>query len=588
MTSVKISYGSEIRRVTLANEEARGLSSYASFIAFLKELFPQLSDSTISLFWNDDDGDKITVSSDLEFKEAVRFMSGQKSLRFEVAPTSQSSKPAIRTFGEVVPIHRGIICDECGMNPIRGIRYKCTVRNDFDLCETCEAKKRQPYPMVKITDPDHHPSALFYAFQEQEDRTRGNCPWRRGGCRRWQQQQQQQQPGNPAEATGSQASPAKPEADDVPKWKARWDRRGERCGRKLRETVAPFVAAFDKLVSDPVGVSDELASAIDGAVESFAAKFGVSGQEPQKSPEEQLEEQLMQEALQESILLNEVATAFSSVSTAPSESTASAAAVPAPAPSGNIQLSKPALRFIKDVTFPDGTVVQPGATFRKVWKVRNDGTYPWPEGVVLVTAGGDLMCDEKQKFSLPLVGAGDEVEIAVDLRAPQAAGLYCAYFRAQTADGSNFGHRLWATVMVTEPEEEWTPVSKPMGVESPVVSPTQSNVVPAAAVLKELEVIPPTAVVSATALAVESQGAPASLQASNVSLQSSTSSNVQPLHLLWRKELQALADMGFVDYDANLPLLQQHLVTPVSLSGDRNATPSVEGMQRIVAALLGM
>ena len=59
-----------------------------------------------------------------------------------------------------------------------------------------------------------------------------------------------------------------------------------------------------------------------------------------------------------------------------------------------------------------------------------------------------------------------------------------------------------------------------------------------------------------------------------------------PLQLLWRRELNILADMGFVDAEAALPLLQRHLVTPVSLSGDRAAPPSVEGMQRVVAELL--
>lgn len=50
-------------------------------------------------------------------------------------------------------IHRYIRCDECNMNPIIGIRYKCTGREDYDLCEKCESKKIQPYPMIKIIEP---------------------------------------------------------------------------------------------------------------------------------------------------------------------------------------------------------------------------------------------------------------------------------------------------------------------------------------------------------------------------------------------------------------------------------------------------
>ncbi|KAL9049187.1 MAG: hypothetical protein Q9206_005651, partial [Seirophora lacunosa] len=36
-------------------------------------------------------------------------------------------------------VHRGVICNSCNAMPIRGIRYRCTNCNDYDLCEQCEA-----------------------------------------------------------------------------------------------------------------------------------------------------------------------------------------------------------------------------------------------------------------------------------------------------------------------------------------------------------------------------------------------------------------------------------------------------------------
>jgi len=49
-------------------------------------------------------------------------------------------------------IHHNIQCDGCGIAPIRGIRYKCGVCADFDLCATCEAKDKHPinHPMIKL------------------------------------------------------------------------------------------------------------------------------------------------------------------------------------------------------------------------------------------------------------------------------------------------------------------------------------------------------------------------------------------------------------------------------------------------------
>ena len=34
-------------------------------------------------------------------------------------------------------IHQGIYCDGCGMNPIRGPRFKCLDCPDYDICEDC-------------------------------------------------------------------------------------------------------------------------------------------------------------------------------------------------------------------------------------------------------------------------------------------------------------------------------------------------------------------------------------------------------------------------------------------------------------------
>ena len=52
-------------------------------------------------------------------------------------------------------IHKEYICDGCDAEPIVGIRYKCTVCEDFDFCEKCEKKLgiKHGHPLLKIRDP---------------------------------------------------------------------------------------------------------------------------------------------------------------------------------------------------------------------------------------------------------------------------------------------------------------------------------------------------------------------------------------------------------------------------------------------------
>jgi len=72
-------------------------------------------------------------------------------MKFKV-PAGQSERP--------VPVHVGVRCDGCGSAPIRGIRYKCAVCDDFDLCEPCEKTGQHPdnHPLIvmKVGRRAHH------------------------------------------------------------------------------------------------------------------------------------------------------------------------------------------------------------------------------------------------------------------------------------------------------------------------------------------------------------------------------------------------------------------------------------------------
>ena len=53
-------------------------------------------------------------------------------------------------------VHPGVTCDECGMNPIRGIRYKSATKPDWDLCIDCEAKSGHSDVFLKIKKPEDY------------------------------------------------------------------------------------------------------------------------------------------------------------------------------------------------------------------------------------------------------------------------------------------------------------------------------------------------------------------------------------------------------------------------------------------------
>jgi len=254
-------------------------------------------------------------------------------------------------------------------------------------------------------------------------------------------------------------------------------------------------------------------------------------------------------------------------------------------------------------------VVQPGTSFRKAWKVRNDGSYPWPEGSSLVSVGGDVMSDPNHKEGLPVIRPEEDAEIALQLTAPDLPGMYTAYYRAQTKEQQYFGQRLWASIVVAESESDWQVVSEdkqkaaaaeksssskneqqkpeqPPVVVAPGVHTAEPSAPEAREEFKEPEQQQPSVVGAAAPVVllnnnnVEVPAAPAVVQQQPAGFRSAI--------LLWRRELEVLDAMGFSDPTASIPLLQQFLGSPLSLSADKNATPNVEGMQQVVATLLQM
>ena len=67
-------------------------------------------------------------------------------------------------------VHGRVTCDVCGTNPIQGIRYKCSVCPDFDLCEKCEAQKGHTHPLLKIRKATHAPAFIRCSYTQEEEK----------------------------------------------------------------------------------------------------------------------------------------------------------------------------------------------------------------------------------------------------------------------------------------------------------------------------------------------------------------------------------------------------------------------------------
>jgi hypothetical protein len=95
--------------------------------------------------------------------------------------------------------------------------------------------------------------------------------------------------------------------------------------------------------------------------------------------------------------------------------------------------------FVKDVSIPDGTILVPGETFTKVWRLKNRGTCIWTPDYTLVFSSGSQM-GAKAVITFPgNVTPGQTVDVSVLLTAPSAPGSYSSYWMLRNSSGTLFG-----------------------------------------------------------------------------------------------------------------------------------------------------
>jgi len=95
--------------------------------------------------------------------------------------------------------------------------------------------------------------------------------------------------------------------------------------------------------------------------------------------------------------------------------------------------------FIADVNVPPGTVMSPGAQFKKTWRLMNVGTCTWTTSYQLVFFRGEQM-GALLSFNFPVsVSPGQAIDLSLDMTAPSVAGSYQGYWMFKNANGVLFG-----------------------------------------------------------------------------------------------------------------------------------------------------
>ena len=101
-----------------------------------------------------------------------------------------------------------------------------------------------------------------------------------------------------------------------------------------------------------------------------------------------------------------------------------------------------------DVNVPDNTIMSPGQDFIKTWRVKNNGACPWGAGYVLTYAGYSNPMSGQFIAMTEVIQPGQEVEVSVQFKAPDAAGEYLSAWTMQNPQGVSFPEIIFIKIIV--------------------------------------------------------------------------------------------------------------------------------------------
>lgn len=94
-----------------------------------------------------------------------------------------------------------------------------------------------------------------------------------------------------------------------------------------------------------------------------------------------------------------------------------------------------------DLTLPDGSIVSPGQSLTKTWRLQNTGTTTWGDGYSLVFVDGEQM-GAPALTTIPATAPYQAQDLSISLTAPTSTGMHTGYFQLRNPQGTYFGPRL--------------------------------------------------------------------------------------------------------------------------------------------------
>ena len=121
--------------------------------------------------------------------------------------------------------------------------------------------------------------------------------------------------------------------------------------------------------------------------------------------------------------------------------------------------------FVKDVTYPDNTVIASGTEFTKTWRLRNEGQTTWSADYELIFSSGNAMDGKAASKIGFVIKPGETIDLSIDLKSPTNSGEYKGEWMLRTPGGKIFGvgdkadKSFWVIINVENYQTESVPSS---------------------------------------------------------------------------------------------------------------------------------